>query len=183
MIINPQRNSNTLVQGSSFNGGNLAQSFNLQGMSIINAYFKLIPPKYTNSDGQNANQSVLFNESSDNPVLLPVGACIVSIVISTEIEVTSSSEYISSVIGYSKNPVYNYSTNIWEPPDGLGLGTNIIGFSLIDLQTGISSTPFSNAINAYPSLMAFMGDGYKSIKPVDAVCKVKLLIINPTLAQ
>ena len=183
MIINSQRNSNTLVQGSSFNGGNLAQSFNLQGMSIINAYFRLVPPIYTNSAGQNANQSVLMNEAGGNPLLLPIGGCILAVVISTNEAVTSDYGSIWCYIGYTKNPRYNHQTNTWEPPDGLGPFISIINFSLNQLQIGTSSNPFSDAINAYPSLNAYMGGGYQTIKPSDAICKVKLLIINPTLAQ
>ena len=184
MIIHSQRNSNTLVQGSSFNGGNLAQSFNLQGMSIVNAYFRLVPPIYKNSgSGQNANQSVLMNESGGNPLLLPIGACILAVIISTNEAITSNSGNISSYIGYAVNPRYNHQTNTWEPRDGLGPGISIINFSLNQLHTGTSSTPFSNAINAFPSLNAYMGGGYQTIKPQDAICKVKLLITNPTLAQ
>jgi hypothetical protein len=183
MIINPQRNSNTLVQASSLNGGNLAQSFNLQCMSIINAYFRLIPPKYTNSSGRNADQSVLLNEASGAPIVLPVGACIVSIAVGIDQSVTFGNSDISGVICYGKTPVYNYTTNVWEPSDNTRLGQAIIGFGIINLQNGIYQTPFSNAINAYSCLLAFMGGGYHTFKPEDAICKVKLLIVNPSLAQ
>ena len=54
-----QRNSNTLVQASSLNGGNLAQSFNLQGMRVVKGYAYLIPPEYGYSTF--SNSSVFLN--------------------------------------------------------------------------------------------------------------------------
>jgi hypothetical protein len=187
MIVNSQRNSNTLVQGSSINGGTLAQNFNLQGMSIINSYFHVKPPVYTGRSLQNANQSVLLNEYTGNPILLPVGSCIVSIVICTNEIITCGSGNIPCLITYGPTPKYNYNTGIWEPKDTTQSVTSILDFTLIDLQNGISSTPFSNAVNAYPSLIAFMGttniNDHKTIIPPNSICKVKLLLINPTLAQ
>ena len=187
MIINSQRNSNTVVQASSLNGGTLAQSFNLQGMSIVNSYFHVKPPVYTGRSTQNMNQSVLLNEYTGNPILLPVGACIVSIVICTNELITCDSGNIPCTIGYGPPPKYNYNTNIWEPKDITATGSSILNFTPLDLQNGISSSPFSNTVNAYPSLIAFIGttniDDHKTINPPNSICKVKLLIINPSLSQ
>jgi hypothetical protein len=180
------RSINTFLQGSNFNGGTTAQFFNLQGMSVISGYFPVIPPDYTNSEShQNSNQSVIINEHTNRPVILPVGSCILAISIGIPYDetISSSTGEINSIIGYIQLPTYNSTLNVWEPPDSTGSGIYILPFTLTQLQTGTSACPYSNTVPAYCSLAAFMGNNYSTITPPDAIIRVRLLIINPTLAQ
>lgn len=180
------RSVNTFLQASNFNGGTSAQSFNIQSMNIISGYFTVIPADYTNSQtDQNANQSIIINENTNAPVILPVGCCILAIAIGTSFDqpISSNTGEINNTIGYIQLPSYNSILNIWEPPDSTGSGINILPFTLTQLNTGTSSCPYSNTVPAYCSLAAFMGNNYKTITPSDAIIKVRLLIINSTLAQ
>lgn len=177
---------NTFLQASNFNGGTSAQFFNLQTMNIVSGYFKVIPPGYTNSQSrQNSNQSVIINEQTGSPIILQTGSCILAISIGNSFEQTISSNTgdINSSIGYIQIPIYNSILNIWEPPDSTGSGIYILPFTLTQLQTGTSTCPYSSTVPAFCSLAAFMGNNYNTITPEDTIIKVRLLIINPTLAQ
>ena len=184
---NNQRNANISVQPSSFNGGANAQSFNFQSMYIINGYFYIVPPGYTNSGSkQNANQSVVLNELTNSPVILPVGKCVFAIVVglkSQKFLTSAVGQNISCTIQYSKPAYYNSETNTWEPPDGLGTNSPLITSNLSQIVSGHSSTIVSSAIPAYNTLVAFMGSNYQTIEPSDTVVSVKILILNPSLAQ
>jgi hypothetical protein len=110
-----QRNSNTFLQASSFNGGTIAQSFNLQRMRVIRAYANIIPPQYGYSS--ESNNSVFINTYDGSPLYLACGDVVLSAVIesytSPIISVPNNATTVK--ISFAGLPTYNETYNIWEP--------------------------------------------------------------------
>jgi len=129
-MSNSQRNCNTLVQGSSFNGGNLAQSFNLQGMRVVKGYAYLNPPQYAYSTY--SNSSVFINPYDGSPLFLSCGDVILSAVIENYGSyITSSNNTATINIHLATIPTLNSEYNIWEP--GVS-DTNSFSLNNINIQ-------------------------------------------------
>jgi hypothetical protein len=116
MSSSSQRNSNTLVQGSSFNGGNLAQSFNLQGMRVVKGYAYIIPPEYAYASP--SNYSVFINPYDGSALFLSCGDVILSAVIENYgSEITSTRNSATIEVRLASIPTLNSEYNIWQPGD------------------------------------------------------------------
>ena len=146
MIINSQRNSNTSVQASSFNGGNLAQSFNLQGIRVIKGYTYLIPPEYGYSTF--SDNSLFFNTYDNSPIFLSCGDVILSAIIENDgTNITSTNNSANIRIYFAGTPIFNSEKNTWEPGqiDWYSFSSNTI--TIQDLNIG-----YNIPMNAFDSI-------------------------------
>lgn len=145
MSIISQRNSNTLVQASSLNGGTLAQSFNLQGMHVLKGYAYLIPPEYGYSSP--SNSSVFINPYDGSPLFLSCGDVILSAVIEnygSYIKNTNNSMCVE--VHLASVPTLNSEYSIWEPgiSDKDSFSTNQISIQQINNGFNI---PLTGSVN------------------------------------
>jgi hypothetical protein len=189
IIVNPQRNSNCLLQASSLNGGNVAQSFNLQGMRIIKGYIKLydIPPAYSN----NSFKTIVLDYYSGNPIQLPPSGCIISMAIEniSSQPIPAAFSSTSMCITRAEPPTYDPITNTWlVKNDNDTTVYPIIPYtSLTSFNTGIVYNINTVYGPAYNFLVGVFNVYYTDIMPIipikNPTLGVIILLVNPTLAQ
>ena len=187
ITINPQRNSNCSLQASSLNGGNLAQSFNLQGLRIIKGYIKLydIDPPYPN----NSAKTFILDYYTGNPLQLPPCGCIISIAIenasSEPLPTLPSNPYYISITN-SQPPIYDTLNNTWIiQNDNDTTVRPFASASISSLNSGVVFNVNTVYSPAYNFLLAiFDGSGYFNYPTIpNPTLRVSILLIDATLSQ
>ena len=188
---NTQRNSNTLVQATQLNGGNLAQSFDLQAMRIarVHAVLSSTGP-YGGSVG--GNGSVCINEYDGSPFAFGPGDVVVAAVVenasgvsggltNTSVQALTSPSGGTAQFFYAANPTYNTNTSTWTA--GTVSATQLAAASSIAaLNAGLNLT-ISNA--AVPQTNQWLNCVTGTALFTNNVPSVNLtmIIMNPFLAQ
>jgi hypothetical protein len=172
--FNPQRNSNCIVQASQFNGGNLAQSFNLQNMRIIKAYASINPETLYTQTIIFGNQKYYFTLIVDKygaPIQLPPSGFIVSMCIEngSEKPLKTPGNINSSIfVALQLPPTYDNFTDTWVPSVPYYTKISILpppgSIELTSLNAGFTCNPYIN----YPPSANFLGCFFTEspLKPV-----------------
>jgi hypothetical protein len=192
--VNPQRNSNCIVQPSQFNGGNLAQSFNLQNMRTIKAYASLIPYGQT-------NKSLFFTSYSpitsniNNPVTLATGDCFISAFVETLGNPIEASPLTTVQIYFALEPIFDGENNIWQPNPNSPTNPNTIfqrfyitdNITISQLNSGYNIPCIPGGTKVYGNispifyanwLTAVITNSHLITTP-DPVIKITILVLNP----
>jgi hypothetical protein len=170
--VNPQRNSNCIVQPSQFNGGNLAQSFNLQNMRTIKAYASINPETlYIEIFGNEKYYSTLIVDKYGAPIQLPPSGFIVSMCVEngSEKPLETPGNINSSIfVTLQLPPIYDNFTNTWVPLYPSATKSSILpppgSIELTSLNSGFVFNPYVN----YPPSANFLGCFFTEspLKPV-----------------
>ena len=186
--INTQRNANCVVQASQLNGGNLAQSLNLQSIRIIKG--QAVFPNITTNPG-GAIGIVDINNYDNVPIQLAYGDVVICVVIENanpDVPLVSPNDLIFALISASNPPVYNEQTNSWDFNPEVGDITPIThGITLSNLNAGIRiisqldlTTSVFNPWLIF-GVLDFSSDNVLFTSP-NPTLNITLLVMNPTHA-
>ena len=190
VVINNVRNSNTVVQASQINGGNLAQFLNLQAMRTarVNVVLASTGP-YGGSVG--GNGSVCINEYDGSPFAFGPGDVVVAAVVenasgvsggltNTSVEALTGSSSTAQFF-YSSYPTYNSNTSTWTAGtvSATALAASI---TIAQLNAGLNlsiSNPSVPQTNQWLNCVTGTALFTNNVPSVN----LTMLIMNPVLSQ
>lgn len=190
--LNTQRNANCVVQASQLNGGNLAQSFNIQAMRMVKG--TVVLPTSTNQQRSQGDGNVLINEYDGSAIELGAADIIVSMVVENgsgsdqgsvgyvPLTATGATVPLGVIFTYGALPSFNPATNSWAAG---ATGASISDpLALADLNTGISFQPIvSTTSTEMKYWINCVGNGDTAFTSLNPVLNVTLLVLNPSLAM
>jgi hypothetical protein len=197
--LNAQRNTNCSVQASQFNGGHLAQSFNLQAMRIVKGYATLAS---SISGSIGGNGSVLVNAYDDSAIELGPSDIVIAGVMENA-SGTWSPGYASlpysggtgsvgniplvsvsgtATIYHGGLPTFNNSTQLWTAGT-VGAGIISPAMTASNLNGGVRFNAVAVTTSTTQKYWLNCVTGTAVFTSPNPTVLVTLLVMNPGLAQ